>query len=225
MQVLSTKLLTSKQRKSLQKENISFKEYAAIRIVEKDFKLPKELEYLIFTSQNAVRIFLREAKEVHINLECLKAFCVGEKTAALLKNNGIRVLDFRHYAAELAELLVKEHSKQKFTFFCGEQRHETLPQALSKNKIDYREIQLYKTQLQPKIWNDFFNVILFFSPTGIQSFLLRNELPLQTTAICIGTTTADSLKNTKNKILIAEKPTVESVLKKTIGFYQDQKIK
>lgn len=222
MQVLSTKILTTAQRELLPKKQIELIDYSAIQVIEKDFKLPPNMEYVLFTSQNTVHFFLKKARKSSLNLSSLKAFCVGEKTAALLRSNNINVIDFRHYAADLSKLIIAEYPRKIFTFFCGEQRRDTLPSAFIKNKIEYSEVQLYQTQLNPKAWKLSFPVILFFSPTGVESFLLKNTLSHDQTAICIGTTTAEGLKNTQAKILLARKPTVEEVLFKTLAFYNNQ---
>ncbi|RUA10893.1 MAG: uroporphyrinogen-III synthase, partial [Flavobacteriia bacterium] len=57
--------------------------------------------------------------------------------------------------------------------------------------------------------------ILFFSPRGIQSFLLENTVK-NSTLFCIGETTASEAKKHSEKIVIANKPTVENVLVQAI---------
>ena len=88
IQVLSTKILSPLQKAPFEKAGISLEEYNAINIDFSSFALDLELDNYIFTSQNAVRGFLRvfddlplpEKRKEALEKNC---FCVGMKTSGL----------------------------------------------------------------------------------------------------------------------------------------------
>lgn len=215
--ILSTKKLLSDQRRILANAHIEVSHYNAIRIVPQAFTLPKELKYTLFTSQHTVALFLKKKKELNGKIRGIKAFCVGEKTAQMLEKNGIEVLHFESYASDLAAFIIRHYAHLHFDFFCGSKRRDTLPLALEKYRISFRETQLYHTQEVPVYWQDRFDAILFFSPSGVQSFLRKNKPTPQCLAICIGHTTGEEALGffPADCIKIAQKTSVESVLSRT----------
>ena len=114
-------------------------------------------------------------------------------------------------ASELAETLVKKHQNESFLFLCGNKRRAELPDTLIKNNVQYKELEVYRTNLNPKGFQRDFDGILFFSPSGIRSYLLENNIA-NSTLFCIGETTAKEAKKHTEHIIIANKPTVENVL-------------
>lgn len=214
MQVLSTKKLSPAQREILASPKIRVVDYDAIKIVEKPFELPSEMKSVIFTSQNSVKFFLKKAEEKDIKLEDLEAFCVGEKTTALLRKHQIKVFAETHYAEDLVKILATKGASRDFSFFCGSLRRDTIPEGLKQNEIRFTEIQMYDTVAQPQKWKEDFEAVLFYSPSGVESFFLENVFSGKTQAVCIGSTTAKAAKKFTPAIEIAEKPTVESVLEK-----------
>ena len=214
MQVLSTKILSDAQKSLFDGTDIKLYHHDFIQILAKDFSFPNTLEHCIFTSQNTVRIFVEKANELGVNLKSIKAYCVGVKTAQLLKSHGIDLVYPTDYASDLAEYLIANHSKLHFTFFCGNMRLDTLPLAFYQNKISYTEIQLYEVQLTSIKFTNNWNAVLFFSPSGVESFLQQNMLSKDTTAVCIGTTTASAVNRFTENIKISTETTVESVLQK-----------
>ncbi len=176
---------------------------------------------MIFTSQNAV-LSLVENLEKTDTLDLLRkknVFCVGLKTKALLEENGFNVIAYTGYAADLAEIISLIYSKEKFTFFSGNLRRDTLPEALSEAEVVWNEIQVYETVLTPQKISGTFDGILFFSPSGIESYLKNNKITKET-CFCIGTTTAEALENITNNVIIANQPTVENVIIQCINFYK-----
>jgi uroporphyrinogen-III synthase len=99
-------------------------------------------------------------------------------------------------------------------------RRETLPEALANAKIDFNEIEVYKTVLSPHKINSTLNGILFYSPSGIESYLKENNIG-DAVCFCIGTTTAEALKGITENIVIANKPTVENLIIQCINYYKE----
>lgn len=203
--VLSTKILNTSQQKVLLGAGIKLVQYNAIKIVPQDFEMPEKIENAIFTSQNTVE---RIPKTALKNMNC---FCVGKKTKALLVKNDAYIVAWAEYGKDLAERIIDGFQNEKFVFFCGNRRRDEMPAILKRNRVDFHEICTYKTELVPKKFEQKFDGILFFSPSGVKSFCIENELK-NSAAICIGTTTATEAKKHSTKIYIAEEPTIESIV-------------
>lgn len=211
--VLSTKKLKENQRSLLIASDISLVEYNAIHIEFVPFDSPQTIENAIFTSQNGVKSFFDDVRSSTVE----NCFCVGEKTKALLEENGQKVIKMTEYASELSEYLVKNHKKDSFHFFCGNIRSDVIPSALKENNIAFKEIEVYKTTLSPKKFERQFEAMLFFSPSGVRSFYEENNpSKIHSVAVCIGTTTAQEAKKYSDKVVISNSTTVESVIAKTV---------
>ena len=219
--ILSTKTLSDEQRQVIIDANIDLLEQDFIEIENNNFELNNINQNLIFSSQNAV-LSLIEQKDWQI-LTSKSTFCVGIKTKELLEQNGFKVDVYMDYASELAEIITLIYNKESFTFFSGNLRKETLPQALKNAGIQFNEIEVYQTKLAPfKISKEEkFDGILFFSPSGVESFLKNNKIKTET-CFCIGETTASSLEKITKNIIIAEIPTIEDVIDEAIQFYKQQ---
>jgi len=216
IRILSTKKLLPNQKQFLLNANFSVIEADFIEIVRKDFELEGSFENMIFTSQNAVKSFLENEKSKEFKAK--KIFCVGSKTKALLEENGYKVAVSREYASELSEVIVNDFQKESFVFFCGNLRRETLPETLKKSNVVLREIEVYETLLTPQKINSPADALLFFSPSGVQSYLKDNKIKNQN-CFCIGTTTAAALEKITDKIIIAKQQTVENVIIQAINYY------
>lgn len=211
--VLSTKMLSLSQKELFLNSGLGLVEYDALKIELLDVKIPFTYSNYIFTSKNAVKAFLKQAQDSDVSK--FNAFCVGEKTKTILKENGLKVVEMAKNASELAEILVEKYQIESFLFLCGNKRRDELPDTLSKNNVQYKELEVYTTLFNPKQFQRDFDGILFFSPSGIRSYLLENTLG-NSTLFCIGETTAAEAQNHSNQIIVANKPTVENVLVQAI---------
>lgn len=212
MKILSTKKLTRSQQDILVGTGLEIIDYNAIRILKKKFVLPETIRNAIFTSQHTVTVFLEEARASAVDLSNAKAFCVGIKTAAKLEKNGIPVLHHENYALDLAQYLGAHYADGYFDFFCGSLRWDTIPDILQQHGISFKETQLYDTLPVPRFWKEKFDAVLFYSPSGVQSFMMKNTLPENCLAVCIGTTTAAEATCFTEHLVVAPETTVESVL-------------
>lgn len=218
--ILSTKTLSSKQRQEFLDANIDLLEQDFIEIENSVFELKNINETLIFSSQNAVLSLIEQNGWEKLKIKT--AFCVGIKTKELLEQNGFKVDVYMDYASELAEIITLIYNKENFTFFSGNLRKETLPKALKNAGIKFNEIEVYQTKLAPfKISKEEkFDGILFFSPSGVESFLKDNKIKTET-CFCIGETTASALQKITKNIIIAEIPTIEDVIVEVIKNYKN----
>lgn len=216
IKILSTKKLLSNQRQFLLNAGFSLVEadFITINFIKVDINATHE--WLLFTSQNAVSSIL--TNEDWKNLKAKKCFCVGIKTKALLEQNGFVVVQSFDYVEELAAYLITNYSQNTFTFFSGNLRHDTLPIALQKANITFEEKQVYTTVLTPVKVDSKVNGILFFSPSGVKSYLKENTITNQV-CFCIGTTTAKEVEKTTKNSVIANQPTVENTIIQCINYF------
>ena len=103
-------------------------------------------------------------------------------------------------------------------FFCGRKRNPDLPETLLQNNISFREKHIYDTVFTPTKIDRIFEGVLFFSPSGVKSYCSENELS-ESTAFCIGTTTAAEAEKYTSKIVLATKPTIENVIVQVIRHF------
>ena len=215
--ILSTKILSAIQKEALVNAEFNVIEADFIKTEHQDFDLKNIKDNLIFTSQNAVHSILQHPKCE--DLKTKPVFCVGLKTKILLSENGFNVDVYTGYASDLYEIITLIHGSDSFTFFSGNLRREILPQALKEAGIDFNEIKVYETILTPHKIKDSVAVILFFSPSGVESYRKENTIKKET-CFCIGETTADALQKITKNIIIAENPTIEDVIEECINEYK-----
>ncbi|MDR7211290.1 uroporphyrinogen-III synthase [Flavobacterium piscis] len=219
IQIVSTKTLSNIQKQELQKANIDVIESDFIQTQNKPFEIKDLNENLIFTSQNAVLSVLSNPKSEE--LKSKNVFCVGLKTKILLSEKGFNVVAYTGYAADLAEIITLIYRNESFTFFSGNLRRETLPKALKEASVKFNEIQVYDTSLTPQKIKTTADALLFFSPSGVESYLKENTIKKET-CFCIGETTAEALHKITKNIIIADQPTVEDVIEDVITEYSNK---
>lgn len=226
IRILSTKTLLPNQKQFLLNANLS--------LVEADFIETKSLsikanatinEALIFTSQNAVNAVL--GFENIEDLKDKKVFCVGIKTKGLLEANGFQVEAYTGYAEDLAEIISLVYTDSSYTFFSGNLRRDVLPEKLKEAGISFNEIEVYETILTPQKMtstgsangNSTFDGILFYSPSGVESYTKENKIADEM-CFCIGNTTANALEHHTKNIIVANQPSVENVIIQCINYYK-----
>ena len=217
IQILSTKTLLQNQKKALVNAHFNVIEVDFIKTQSNPFQLNEINDNLIFTSQNAVQSFLLDPKSE--DLKSKNVFCVGLKTKIMLSESGYNVVAYTGYAEDLAEIITLIYSSENYTFFSGNLRRETLPKALKDAKIKFNEIQVYETTLTPQKIKTPVDAILFFSPSGIESYLKENKIKNET-CFCIGTTTSSALEGITKNVIVATQPTIEDVIEEVIAEYR-----
>jgi len=217
IQILSTKILSPLHKQELMKYGVELIEADFIKTENKPFELKDLNESLIFTSQNAVNSVLSHPKSEELKKK--NVYCVGLKTKTLLSDNGFNVVAYSGYASDLAEIITLIYGNESYTFFSGNLRRDTLPEALTEAGIKFNEIQVYETTLQPQKIKANPEAILFFSPSGVKSYLKDNTINKQI-CFCIGDTTAEALSKITKNIIIADQPTIEDVIEDVIHEYK-----
>ena len=218
IRILSTKKLQPNQKQFLLNASFSVIEADFIKIKNKEFTINNSIgDNLIFTSGNSVK-----AVSNHPDVQDIRrrpCFCVGEKTADMLDENGFTVQEIADSAAELAQDIVSHYASETFTFFSGNQRLDELPNQLKNANVVFNEIEVYQTQSTPQEIKGSLDAILFFSPSGVESYLSTNQITNEM-CFCIGNTTAKALQNKTDKIMIANQPSVENTIIQAINHFK-----
>ena len=223
IRALSTKILSPKHKEYVASHGIDLSDYNAIEISFRKFAIDLSFDNYIFTSQNAVRGFLRAFDNLPLPEKRKEAlakpcFCVGQKTAGLLKENSLNVLKIAKNSQELAVFISKKHKNESFLFICGNRRRADLPRILKENGVRFEETIAYHTLNNPKKLENSFEAVLFYSPSGVQSYSSMNDMS-HSTAFCIGESTAREAAKFAAQVIISEKQSIESVLHTMINHY------
>lgn len=219
IRVLSTKCLEPNQRQYLLNGGISVVMADFIAVSYLSFDINATKENLIFTSQNGFMGFI--AGNGGIDYKHKDVFCVGNVTAQLIAQHGYNVVAWADYGTELADVIVNEHKDKSFTFFSGSLRRDILPDAMKVAGIDFNEVRVYETALIPHNITPKLDGILFYSPSGIESYLKENSITDEV-CFCIGNTTAAALKGISDKIIVASKPSIENVIVQVRNYYKQK---
>ena len=173
----------------------------------------------MFTSQNAVEALLSNFDPSE--LDFTNIYCVGRRTKRLIEKRIGKVKHVENDAEKLANYLAENLKDTSITFFCGNKRRDELPTILAKNNVIVDEVECYQTALTPRKIEEKFNGILFYSPTGIESYLKDNSTSNNSVAFCIGETTGAEAKKHFEKVIISKVSTVESVLEAVNEYFKE----
>ena len=206
--------------------NIIIDEISFIRTQEIiDNKTKKKIEHLsaeninaVFTSMNAVE----SVKKFIPANSPWRIFCIGNTTAKLVSDifGKKNIAGTADNAFLLAENIAADPTIKRVYFFCGDKRRDELPQKLREKNIDVDEVVVYKTIEIPRKISKKYDGILFFSPSAVQSFFLKNSLQPNSQVFAIGSTTADALKPfTRQHVITADTPGKRNLVEQAIKYF------
>ncbi|MDH5608046.1 MAG: uroporphyrinogen-III synthase [Cyclobacteriaceae bacterium] len=183
----------------------------------KDFRRQKinilDHTAVIFTSRNAVDHFFRLAAESKIEIPTdMKYFCISEQTANYLQKYIVirkrKIFVGERTATDLMEI-IKKHKNEKYIFPCSDLRKDDIPKFLRENGYNYKEAIIYRTVSSDlsDLADVNYDIIAFFSPSGIQSLFdnFPNFKQNKTRIAAFGPTTAKAVRDA-NLILDIEAP-------------------
>ncbi|QCX01519.1 hydroxymethylbilane synthase [Aggregatimonas sangjinii] len=210
--VFSTKKLTSEQQQQFDKRmKVDSDDFVKIYLNRiPAAALRNEIQNVVITSKNAVEALLASVDPS--TLKFTNIYCVGRRTKKLIEARIGKVTHVDRNAKALAEHLVDYMEGLEVTYFCSSIRLDELPDILTENNITVHEVEAYETKLSPVKVPDGVKRMLFFSPSTVESFLLKNT-PGKRVAYCIGETTAKVARKHFEKVLVAELPSVTDVIK------------
>ena len=173
---------------------------------------------VVFTSRHAIDHFFTLCTELRVTIpETMKYFCTSEQIALYIQ----KYVQYRKRkvffgaTGKFADLMpsIVKHNSEKYLVPLSDVHTDEIKNALDAKKIQHSEAVMYRT-----VSNDFtpeekfdYDMLLFFSPAGIQS-LLKNfpEFDQKDIAIgCFGPSTAKAVKDAGLRLDL-EAPTVES---------------
>lgn len=175
--------------------------------------------FIVFTSTKAVEAVVANLETHPLHW---RFFCISQATRKMVHKyfGGSAIAATADNAGELAKEIINWGVTDDLLFFCGDHRRDELPDRIRESGKKVKEIVAYETILTPAKIDQPYDGILFFSPSAVQSFFSMNQVPPETILFSIGNTTAAELENnTTNKIIIADKPEKEEVLKKVIEYF------
>ena len=219
IKILSTKILNKNLREMFDDKKFDLFEHDFIKISSLNFELPEHNGSWIFTSQNAVNAVFSISK--NINLIFDKIYCVGENTKSILSKHGRKVEKNLKNSSKLANFISKKAKNEKFLFCRSNIKNDDFTAFFKKEKIDLKEIAVYNNMPNSVVLKDKFEAIMFYSPSGIKSFLKNNKLG-SSHCICIGETTANYAKNYSSNVLSCKTPSIKHVIDKTIKLFANE---
>jgi uroporphyrinogen-III synthase len=166
------------------KLKIDFRPFIHVEGVNgKDVRLQKidlnHFSAIILTSKNAVDHFFRVAEEMRYKVpEDLKYFCQSEAIAFYLQKYVVyRKRKIYIGTKDFADMstLFKKYKEEKYLLPASDQLNADAPITLDNLKLDWTQAIFYKTVMSDlsDLKNVFYDVLVFFSPTGIKS-LFKN---------------------------------------------------
>lgn len=157
-------------------------------ITAKEFRQQKIniLDYsaVVFTSRHAVDNYFKLAKEMRITIpEDMKYFCIIEPIALYIQ----KYVQYRKRKVffgktgkitDLIPTMVK-HKVEKYLVPQSSAHNDSLAKMLDEKGLKHRECVMYRTVsnelTEEEVKNFDYDMVIFFSPTGVQSFV--NSMP------------------------------------------------
>ncbi len=152
-------------------EGVAGKDFRKQRITLNDYS------GIIFTSRNSIDHFFRVCDELRVKMsQETKFFCTSEAIALYLqkytqyRKRKVFFGDMNNNK-ELRMLLMKHRDATRFLYICAEVRQDEIPAFMQANGFNFAEGVMYRTVPNDlKAINiDGYDMIIFFSPTGIHS--------------------------------------------------------
>lgn len=183
---------------------------------------------IILTSRNAVDHFFRIAEEMRFKVpDSMKYFCQSEAVAYYLQKYVVyrkrKIYVGNRTFPDLAKL-IKKHKEEKFLLPSSDKLKPLIPEELDKLEVNWTRAILYKTVVSDlsDLENVFYDVLVFFSPSGIDS-LFQNfpDFKQNNTRIAVfGNTTIKAATEAGLKVNIAaptpDTPSMTMALEKYI---------
>lgn len=180
-------------RKALNKHHIEIEDRSLIRtfpsINKLDSYIFRNLDWIFFSSKNAIEYFFKLEPQLPKEV---KFGVLGRGSEDALRQNG-RIADFngeeegidtRDIALEFAKIA----NGSNVLFPCAKGSLKTIQKALSSD-TEIIELIVYETVSEENIAQSYAEVLIFTSPSNVDSYFAENLLEPDQQVICIGKTT------------------------------------
>lgn len=220
VKLLSTKQLSVSQTDMFDtKIGVQMSDFISIKFNRlKPTVVKNSIENVVITSQNGVDALLQNFSSLELDFKNI--YCVGRRTKRLIEKKIGKVKHVSNSVKELANYIIEQNSIDNVTYFCGNLRRDELTILLSEKSIEVEEIEVYRTVKNERKFKDEFDAVLFYSPSGVQSFIDDNQVN-DAIAFCIGQTTAVEAKKHFSKVEVSSMPTIENVIKSVNKYYAE----
>ncbi|MCW5908232.1 MAG: uroporphyrinogen-III synthase [Chitinophagales bacterium] len=227
MRILSTKPLSADELEFAASQGAEVQCIEVIRTEPLAFQLPDANTYdaVVFTSANALRYFFRNDNAAAA-LAGKTIFSIGGKTEQHLNVKGFAPQLTAYNGEQLADKIIASATSQAVLHPCSSIRLPILEQKFKSAGIAYTSLPVYHTSLLSNVKAEGdYDVILFFSPSGVESFLAENKLPQNVVCSCIGNTTAGYLKEkvADAEVIIPAVPTAKEMLQLAVNHLRTEK--
>ncbi|MBT3444332.1 MAG: uroporphyrinogen-III synthase [Flavobacteriaceae bacterium] len=170
--------------KEKHKLKIDFRPFIHVEgLLAKEVRLQKinfsDFNNVILTSRNAVDHFFRITDKMRYKVpDSTKYFCQSEAVAFYLQKYVVyrkRKIYVGEKNINDLEAFFQKFKTEKFLLPTSDVLKPSIPDSLNKMGIDWTRLQLYKTVVSDlsDLRNVYYDVLVFFSPSGIES-LLKN---------------------------------------------------
>ena len=186
---------------NVRKQKVSFADHTAV----------------ILTSRNAADHYFRICKEMRFEVPTsMKYFCMSEAIAFYLQKyityRKRKIYYGKQLFVDLVEI-IKKHKTENFLLPSADLLKPLIPKSLDDNDIKYSRVILYKTVCSDlsDLENVFYDVLVFFSPSGIKSLFQNfpNFEQNNTRIAAFGKTTLKAVADAGLKVDI-EAPTAKA---------------
>ncbi len=150
-------------------EGVNSKEVRLQKIDLNDFTA------IILTSRNAVDHYFRLAEEMRFKVpDTMKYFCQSEAVAYYLQKYVVyrkrKIYVGKRTFAEMAPI-IKKYKTESFLLPSSDKLKPTVPETLDDLGVNWKQGTFYRTVVSDlsHLENVFYDVLVFFSPSGIQS--------------------------------------------------------
>jgi uroporphyrinogen-III synthase len=149
-----------------------------------------------------------------------KVFCISAKQALALKQITSKIFISEQNNSESLSKLVKEKCEEELRIFLKGNRSR---QITADNAF---EVVVYINTLLTPCIEEEYDAYLFFSPSGIESFVYAgNQIPANADIIVIGETTAKMARNKfKNEVVVSDSPNELAMLKLAVVLQQKKEL-
>lgn len=179
-------------------------------------------DVIVLTSKTAVEAWVQIVDLLQLKRKQYRIYCLSEGTQKLVSTSGFTVAGIATNSALLADQILNDKNINSVTFVCGNLRRDELTNKLKTGGVTVNEIVAYKTELTPLAITSSINGVLFFSPSGVDSFLSENRVG-SAVAFCLGKTTGEHAQEMGFKtIRIAVAHTPAALVKSVINYYKNK---
>ena len=217
LKVLSTKLLDESLTDSAHAMGIDLtcEEFIRVLPLEIDMAELMSIQYdaMVFTSSNAVRCFF-DNENIEVSDYTKPIYSISGKTKEELTDYSMEPVAIADNALQLADKILADKNIRSVLHICGNIKLDVLEKKLTASGVRYTPFTVCETLLNSILLRENYEAVMFFSPSGVDSFVMKNALDRDTLYCCIGDTTADTLRSINDKltIILPIQPTPEAML-------------